>query len=235
MLIAWKPSGPESRKMQRLSFFGVGGSLNFWRGGCVQKVEPRRCSTYGVHKLQRVWNPSWMEESNQKSTVKIAVEYEMSEINESMGQDGRRKMCKIVNKPEEKRVESGKKVRRTHKKDPPDVVQTVLDFGKFRDSDGFLLRFVFCALHLFMSNNPPTPTFHPISILLTSLSSRLSIFPSHLLSSTPQSFSPSTHSSSLFPSSHSTSYPKTQLSLRSNQRETCLAVHPHDFFSSHDP
>jgi hypothetical protein len=29
VLIAWRPSGPESRKMQRLSFPGAGGSLKF--------------------------------------------------------------------------------------------------------------------------------------------------------------------------------------------------------------
>jgi hypothetical protein len=102
-----------------------------------------------------------MEESNQKSRIKRAVEYEMSEIHESMGQDGRRKMCKIVNKSEEekrpKRVESGKKS--TWRIHPP-----WSRLQRLRDSEtrtGFLLRFDFHFLHWFMSNNPPTPTFAP--------------------------------------------------------------------------
>lgn len=151
----------------------------------------------------------------------------MRENNESMGQDGRRKMWKIVNKP--RGEETGGKVEQKYQKDLPDAVQTV---WTSETRTGLLLCFDFHFLRLFMSNNPPTPTFSPhLHFVYLALST-----PSYL-----SSLSPLVTSSILLsfyalfyaiPALSFNLLPKTQHSLRAIQRETCLAVHPHDFFSS---
>ena len=154
-----------------------------------------------------------MEESNQKSRRKTAVEYEMSDMNESMGQDGRRKMCKIVNQEEEEEEEE-KRVER-EKKDPPGAVQTS------ETRTGFLVRFDFHFLHLFMSNNPtPTPTFHPISVLFICLSSSF-----HLLSSRQLLLNPPLLPRTLLRYPHSLVHPPTTLpSFPSNVRRVLQSI-----------